>query len=142
MSEYFPRVQEIVIPILRDALPEGVQVTSWVPDIDYREYPIVNVRRVGGPRNSEMPFHMDKPVIEITAYHEDGIEEAEELYARCVDALYKAVDDQKVVDRGYLSFVRETMGMTQFSSLFQDTWRIQGLLQVGIRPTREISHGI
>lgn len=142
MRDYFPRVQEIVIPILRDALPEGVQVTSWVPDIDYREYPIVNVRRVGGPRNSEMPFHMDKPVIEITAYHEGGIEEAEELYARCVDALYKAVDKQQVVDRGYLSFVRETMGMTQFSSLFQDTWRIQGLLQVGIRPTREISHGI
>lgn len=136
--DYFPRMQEIVIPILREALPDDVMVTSWIPDIDYREYPIVNVRRVGGPRDSNMPFFFDQPVIEMTVYHEDGIEEAEELYARAVDALYRAASEQVVVDRGYLSFVRETMGMTQFSSLFQDTWRIQGLIQLGIRPLRKV----
>ena len=136
-SDYFPRVQEIVIPILRDALPDDVTVTSWVPDIDYRDYPIVNVRRLGGPRGSTIPSLMDRPVIEMTAYHEDGIEAAEEVYIRALDALYEACKEQRVVDRGYLSFVRETMGATQFSSLFQDTLRIQGLIQLGIRPTRK-----
>lgn len=134
----FPRVQEVVIPILREAL-EDVPVTSWVPDIDYRDYPLVNVRRLGGPRDWNMPRRLDKPIIELTTYADTCIEDAEELYARCVDALYDALEKQTVVDKGHLSFVRETMGMTQFSSLFQDTWRIQGLIQVGVRPRRKES---
>lgn len=142
MSEldYFPRVQEVVIPLLRDALPEEVHVSSWIPDIDYREYPIVNVRRLGGYRDPSMPAFLDKPVVEITTYHTDGIEATEELYARVLDALFAAHRDQRVVNRGYVSFIRETMGMTQFSSLFQDTWRIQGLIQIGVRPVREVDY--
>lgn len=135
--KYFPRVQEVVIPILRKHLPENVAVTSWVPDIDHRVYPIVNIRRLGGYRDNRLPKKLDLPIIEITAYTDESIEETEALYSRVLDILYEAKDKQEVVDAGHLSHVKETMGATQFSSLFQDTWRIQGLIQVGVRPTRE-----
>ncbi|MDK8478932.1 hypothetical protein QP927_08645 [Corynebacterium pseudodiphtheriticum] len=138
-QDYFPRVQEIILPLLRAGLPDNVHVSSWIPDIDYREYPIVNVRRLGGYRGRDLPSQLDKPVVEITAYHTDGIEATEELYARVLDVLFEATRKQTVVDRGYISFMRETLGMTQFSSLFQDTWRIQGLIQIGIRPVRKDS---
>lgn len=131
----FPRFQEVVLPILRDALGEGVTVSSWVNDIDYRKYPIVNVRRLGGYRSHSLSQHLDQPVIEMTVYHDQGIVEAEELYAKALDALFQAWHTQKVTDAGSISFVRETMGMTQFSSLFSDSWRIQGLIQLGIRPS-------
>lgn len=137
--EYFPRVQEVVIPILRKHLPKDVMVTSWIPDIDHRVYPIINVRRVGGYRDNRMPKKLDLPIIEITAYGNESIEETEALYSRVLDILYEAKDKQEVVDTGHLSHVKETMGATQFSSLFQDTWRIQGLIQVGVRPAREDS---
>ena len=135
--DYFPRVQEVVLPILRDALGPEVTVSSWVNDIDYREYPIVNVRRLGGPRHTGMPEFMDSPVIEMTVHHGEGLVEAEELYTRALSALFEARRTQKVVDRGYLARVRETMGMTQFSSLFQDAFRVQGLIEVVVRPNRE-----
>lgn len=140
MAEYkhFPRVQEVVIPILRKFLPEDVTVTSWVPDIDHRSYPIVNVRRLGGYRDNSIPSQLDLPIIEITAYGNESIEQTEALYSRVLDILYEAKDKQVVVDAGHLSHVKETMGATQFSSLFQDTWRIQGLIQVGVRPAREV----
>src|SRR5690606_21200752 len=48
-----PRVQEIILPVLREALP-GVLVTSWIPDVDRRSYPLVNIRKVGG-----IPVDMD-----------------------------------------------------------------------------------
>lgn len=136
-TDYFPRVQEIVLPILREALGDGVTVTSWVPDIDYREYPIVNVRRLGGSREPDMPEFLDRPVVEITVHHGEGLVEAEEMYARVVSALFDAWRKQKVVSRGYISRVKETMGMTQFSSLFQDAFRVQGLIELNIRPYRE-----
>lgn len=136
----FPRVQEIVLPIIRKAIPHAT-ATSWVPDIDYRTYPIVNVRRLGGPRDRSQPTMMDHPVIEMTVYHDEGLPEAEELYNEALSALYAAQKEQTMVDKGYLSYVRETMGMTQFSSPFQDTYRVQGLIQLGIRPPRkDFSH--
>ena len=135
--DYFPRVQEVILPILREALPDDVTVTSWIPDIDYREYPVVNVRRLGGYRDRDLPMEMDKPVIEMTAYHTDGLPETEALYAKCLEALIEAQRSQKEYGRGRLCFVKETMGKTQFSSLFQDSYRVQGLIQVGVRPLRE-----
>lgn len=137
MQTKFPRFQEILIPILRRGLPDNVKVGSWIEDIDYREYPLVNVRRVGGPRSSKQPFLMDSPTVEITAYHSDGIIEAEELYAKCVDIIFRAHDEQWLTDAGYISHVEERMGMTQFSSLFQDSWRIQGLIAITVRPPRK-----
>lgn len=133
----FPRVQEVVLPILRAALPEDVMVTSWVPDIDYRTYPVVNVRRLGGPRSRENPMNLDKPVIELAVYHDEGLPEAEELYIRALEALYVAKRKQKTTNKGRISHVRETMGATQFPAQFQDTYRVQGLIELGIRPPRD-----
>lgn len=133
MTRNFPRVQEVVLPILREALPDSVTVTTWVPDIDYRDYPIINIRRVGGPRSGSKPGYLDLPVIEMTAYHHLGLIEAEELYIQALDALFAASKNQTTTDNGHISFVKETMGATQFSSLFQDTYRVQGLIQLGIR---------
>lgn len=125
------------MPILRDRLGDNVTVSSWTNDIDYRDYPIVVVRRLGGRRDRKLPMHMDHPVIEMTAFTNEGLIETEELYNEALEALYDAAKRQTVVDMGRLTYVRETMGMTQFSSLFVDSWRVQGLIQIGIRPTPE-----
>lgn len=132
----FPRFQEVLVPILRDAIGDEAHVSTWVDDIDYREYPIVNIRRLGGYRSRNRWSGLDMPVIEMTVYHDAGLIEAEELYIKALEALFDARDDQKVVDAGSITHIRETMGMTQFSSLFQDSWRVQGLIQLGVRPTR------
>lgn len=132
-----PRVQQVVLPILREYLPDGVQVGSWVADVDYRRYPVVNVRRIGGGRSRTYSSGLDRPVIELTVYSADGLVEAEELYHACLDALYEAKARQKVTPAGYITHVRETMGLTQFSSLFQDTFRIQGLIQLGVKPGKD-----
>lgn len=132
----FPRFQEVVVPILRDTLGDEAHVSTWVDDIDYREYPIVNVRRLGGYRSRNRWSGLDMPVIEMTAYHDAGLIEAEELYNKALEALFDARDNQTVVEAGSIPHVREVMGMTQFSSLFQDSWRVQGLIELGIRPNR------
>ena len=130
-----PRIQKVVASILRDALP-GATVTTWVPDIDYREFPIINVRRIGGIRNPTAPLVHSLPVIEMSVYSTDGLIECEELYEEALDALYSAVHTQKQTPAGYLTYIYETMGATQFSSLYQDSWRIQGLIRLGVRAPR------
>lgn len=132
-----PRVQQVVIPLLRSwpALAD-VTISSWVPDIDYREFPIINIRRVGGARHGEHPNLLDKSVIEMTAFTETGLPETETLYAEALEALYDAVRYQTQTDAGYLHSIKETMGATQFSSLFMDSWRVQGLIALGVRPPR------
>lgn len=132
-----PRVQSVVLPILR-GYPElaGVTVTTWIPDIDYREFPLLNVRRVGGFRHDTRPDLLDKPVIEMTVYGDVGLPETELLYTHALDALYLAVRNQTQTPAGYLCSIKETMGMTQFSSLFMDSWRVQGLIALGVRPPR------
>lgn len=134
MASTIPRFQEVVLPILREALPDHVTVTSWVNDVDHRTYPIVHIRRLGGYRDPSKRKMMDHPVIEMTAFGDEGLIETEELYIQALDALMDAALSQKVVDAGRLAYVQETMGMTQFSSLFVDSWRVQGLVKLGIRP--------
>lgn len=138
----FPRFQEIVLPILRAGLPSDVKVGTWIEDIDYRHYPQVNIRRVGGPRDYGRPFDIDRPTMELTAYHNEGPIEAEELYAKSLDLLFEAQQNQTITPAGHLARVEEYMGMTQFSSLFQDTWRVQGLISLSIRPNREVKNGV
>jgi hypothetical protein len=135
-----PRVAKIVVPILRETFtPLGVTVNTWVPDIDYREFPLIQVRRLGGARNPKKPLQFGLPVIELTAYTKtpDGdLPKTEQLYEDALEALYLAVRHQTVTEAGYLHSMKETLGATQFSSLFQDSWRVQGLIQLGIRPPR------
>ena len=130
-----PRIQQVVIPLLREwpAL-ENVHIGSWVEDIDYREFPLLNVRRIGGGRDQAFPNGLDVAVIELTAFSTDGLPECEHLYNRALEALYDAVLHQKQTDTGYLHSINENMGMSQFSSLFMDSWRVQGLLKLGLRP--------
>lgn len=131
-----PRVQDVVLPLLRDALTDDVTVGSWVNDIDYRTFPLVNVRRIGGTRHSQGEKLLDQPVIELTVFTTEGLPETEDLYNLCLDALYDAVDRQTITEHGYLCSIEERMGMTQFSSLFTDSWRVQGLIALGVRPLR------
>lgn len=134
MSE-MPRVQAVVLPILREAFPDVV-VQSWGADIDFRTYPILNVRKVGGIRNKKKPKKLANPTIELTAYGNEGLPETEQLYEDALEVLYDAVTNQIQTPAGYLHSIQETMGGTQFSSLYMDSWRIQGLIRLGVRPPR------
>lgn len=131
-----PRVQAIVLPILRERFP-NVKVGSWVEDIDYRMFPMLNIRRIGGVRHDRRPIDLGMPVIEMTAFGTEGLPETEQLYEDALEALYEAVRLQQETDEGYLHSIKETMGATHLSSLFQDSWRVQGLIQLGVRPPHQ-----
>lgn len=128
-----PRIQAVLLPVLRASLP-GVTVNSWVPDIDYRVFPMIQIRRIGGTRNNKRYDQLSLPVVEMTAYTTDGLIETEQLYEDALEVLYAAVQNQTQTEAGYLHSIKETLGATQFSSLFQDSWRVQGLIQFGLRP--------
>lgn len=133
-----PRAADVILPILRSALP-GVTVTTWGADIDYRTFPFINIRRVGGTRSDRDPTKLNRPVIEMSAYGSTGLPDCEQLYEDALEALYSAVRKQTQTGAGYLHSIKETMGMTQFSSLYQDSWRVQGLIQLGVRPPQPIN---
>ncbi|AFQ97332.1 tail terminator [Mycobacterium phage Rebeuca] len=148
MAEKLARVQKVVLPLLRGhddlldpiSVRQGIapaKVGSWVENIDYRDFPLVNIRRIGGPRHETRPKQLALPVIEMTCYHTEGLVECEELYEACLDVLYDAVKFQTQTPSGYLHSIKETMGATQFSSPFMDSWRVQGLIALGLRPPRK-----
>lgn len=124
-----------MLPILRSEHP-GVEFTTFGADIDYRVFPFVNIRRIGGTRDKDHPTLHGLPVVEITAFTDEGMPETEQLYEDVLETLYDAVRKQTVTPQGSLSSVKETLGATQFSSPFQDSWRVQGLIRLGIRPKR------
>lgn len=128
-----PRVQEVLLPVLREQMP-NVTFTSWIPDVDHRQFPLVNIRRLGG-----LPVdvrRLDRPVIELTAISRDGIVATENIYLDARTVLWDMVKKQTVTPVGSICSYFETMGPTQFDSPFEDTWRVQGLIQLGIRPPR------
>lgn len=130
-----PRVQEVVIPLLRARMDPSVTIGSWVADVDQRTYPIVNIRRLGGlPVDVSL---LDRPVIEMTVYANVNLEDTEDLYLQARQVLWDAWDNQTVVPgKGYIHSYFETLGPTQFDSPWDSTWRVQGLIQLGLRPTR------
>lgn len=133
VERLMPRIQEVVLPLLREQMPE-IRFTSWVPDPDKRVFPFINVRRLGGlPVDVE---RLDRAVIEMTAYSRDGLVATEDLYLDARTVLWRAVKQQTVTPAGNLSSFFETLGPTQFDSPFDDSWRIQGLIQLGLRPPR------
>lgn len=128
-----PRIQEVLLPYFREQFPT-VHFSTWYNPTDHRTFPFVNVRRLGGlPKDVR---RLDFPVIELTAYTRDGLELTEDLYLDVRTALWDMVDKQIVTDAGYLHSYFETMGPTQFDSPFENSWRIQGLIQLGLRPPR------
>lgn len=147
MSNALPRIQQVVLPILRghDDLLDNVSVVpgiapakvgSWVENINLRDFPMVNVRRIGGARHETRPKQLGFPVIEMTVYHTEGLVACERMYEVCLEQLYDAVKHQTQTPAGYLHSIKETMGATQFSSPFMDSWRVQGLIALGLRPAR------
>lgn len=75
-------------------------------------------------------------MIELTCISDVDLGHAEDLYVESLEALYDAYKNQVITPYGHLSSCKETMGLTQFSSQFQSTWRAQGLIELGIRPLR------
>lgn len=133
----FPRIQKVVMPILRaDPRLEGVTISSWVADIDHRTFPLINIRRIGGRRNENAPTIHSAPVIEMTAFSTKDLIDCENIYETALDVLYDAVENQVVTPEGYIQSMFETMGSTQFSSMFQDSWRVQGLIRLSVRKPR------
>jgi hypothetical protein len=130
-----PRIQAVAIPILKAALP-GVDVGSWGKDVDIRTFPYINVRRLGGIDVDIK--RLGEPVIELTAYTKDSYPETESLYLSAREALYDAVLKQTIVPGvGYLHSFFETLGPTEFESPFVDSWRVQGLIRLGLRPPKQ-----
>lgn len=131
------RIQKVLMPLLRaDPRLDGVTINSWIPDVDYRKFPLIMVRRVGGIRNPTAPSLHTMPVAEVAAYTNSSLIECEEIYEAALDVLYDAVENQTQTDAGCLQSMYETMGATQFSSLFQDSWRVQGLIRFCVRRPR------
>ena len=140
LNRTMPRVQEILLPQLRTELTPlwpGLQCVSWIPDVDYRQFPIVQIRRLGGLTPPWMPpTSLDRPVIELTAYAKTSLEDTENLLMDAREVIFLMVRNQTVTDAGYLHSYFETLGPTQFDSPFEDSWRVQTLIQVGVRPPR------
>lgn len=150
-----PKIEAVVRPILVAGLPDHVTVLTWTPDVDVRTgapsvpeldrkgYPIVKIRRLGGLSNQRRPDLLDRAVIELTAFstatdtHYAGYGGTEDLLLDAEHLLFQAVHNQTVVEGiGYLHSWFQTMGPTQFDSPFDDTWRWQSLIQLGLRPPR------
>lgn len=129
-----PRVQEVLFPVLRAEFP-GVDIVSWEKNVRNRNYPFLKVRRLGGLAID--PKQLDRAVIEMTAYTRDGLVPTEDLYLDARQVIWDMVENQTVVDGvGYLHSFFETMGPIQLDSEFDDSWRVQGLIQLGVRPPR------
>lgn len=131
------RVHEIVLPVLRTELATKwptLKCVSWVPDVDYRTFPIVQVRRMGGIARDIQ--RLDRAIIELTAYHSADLPTTEQLLADAITALDNMVDRQTNNSAGSLNTIRMVMGPSQFDSPFDDTFRVQALIQLGLRPPR------
>lgn len=136
-----PRVQRIVLPILRAAPAlSGAKIGSWEEDVDFRHLPMINVRRIGGVRNSEQPTMLGSQIVEMAVFTNVDQPTTEDLYEDALDVLYEAVRSQQQTPSGYLHSIKETMGNTEFGSPFQGTWRSQGLIKLGVRPPKNTSN--
>jgi hypothetical protein len=138
-----PRIQDVVLPILKAGMRSDVKIGSWFEDVARRSFPLLNVRRMGGLNDPKHADELDRAVIELTAYSTakdpdyPGLTGTEDMYLDAKFLLFKAVQEQTVVeDVGYLHSYFETMGPIQLDSPFDGTWRIQGLIQLGLRPAR------
>jgi hypothetical protein len=145
MPRRLPRIQEVVLPILRDGFQPvrpDIEIGSWVDEVSRRDFPLINVRRLGGITTT--PEDLAFPVIELTAYSNNkdsdykGYPGTEQLLLDADYLIYQAVQNQTVVPGvGYLHSYFQTMGPMQFDSPYEDTWRVQMLIQLGLRPTRQ-----
>lgn len=136
-----PRAQAILIPTLQESLEveyPGIKVGSWVEQVLDRQFPLVNLRRVAGSNASKDPNRLDESVIEYTAYGDVSYPNTEQLCMDTRQIIYEMWAKQVVVPNvGYIHSFFQTLSPTQFDSPFDDTWRVQGMIQLGLRPTRD-----
>jgi hypothetical protein len=79
----------------------------------------------------------DRAVIELTAYTDTNLVDCENLCLDAKQVLWDAWKSQTVVPtKGSIGSFYTTLGPTQFDSPYDDTWRVQTLIQLGLRPTR------
>ena len=129
------RPAEVVLPILRTALP-GISVVTYFNDADHRRLPLVQVRPLGGVGHDRHPELLDVRVIELSAHTATDLAATEELWDSAWRALHKAWLRQTVVaDKGWICSIEKNMGATQSAPIFEDSWRVLGLIQLGLRPT-------
>lgn len=133
VARNIPRVEAIVLPILRSAFPDA-QVTSFIPDVSQRRYPLINVRRIGGL--AVAMDRLDRASLEMVVVSAESLAAAQDLYLDARQAIWNAVDQQTVTDAGYLHSFTESVGPMVTTSAFDDTWMVQGLIQLGVRPPR------
>lgn len=133
VTRTMPRVQEVIVPALRSALP-SVAISTWIPDVDKRTYPFINVRRIGG--TAVDVARLDIASLEVAAFTKDGLVATEDLYLDARQIIWELVQSQTVTEAGYLHSFRESIGPTNFDSPFEDSWRVQGVFQLGLRPAR------
>jgi len=127
------RVQSVLLPVLRAELPE-VTFTGKLPPVDFREYPLVNIRRIGGS-SIDVQF-LDRPTIEILAVDDTPVH-SEDLYLDVRQVIFDLVQSQTVIEGvGHLHSFNEAMGPTPIESPLSGTWATQGLIQIGLRPSR------
>lgn len=141
ITRRMPRINDVLLPVLRDELADDwpeLQVTSWIPNIDFRSYPLLNVRRIGGaPVDVDL---FDHPVVEIAALSGPDLPTCEKLLLDARQVIWEMVRDQRVVNGvGYLHSYSEQLGPTQLESPADDIWRYQMTVSLGLRPTRERS---
>lgn len=134
IGRQMPRTEKVALVILRDGFPSSVTVDTWTANVQNRTYPIVHVRRLGGVPVD--PDRLDIAVVEFTTYSREGLVAATDLYYDTRSLIWRSVRDQVVTEHGYYHSYKEVMGPTQLDSVYGDTWRVQGLIQLGVRPPR------
>lgn len=128
-----PRIESVLLPILREGLP-GVMVSTWAPDVDHRNYPLVNVRRAGDQDPDPELFGL--ATVELSAWTTEDLPTTEELYLDARWAIWQAVRKQTLTPAGFLHSYREILGPIPVDTQFDLTWRTIGILKLGFRPLR------
>lgn len=130
-----PRPQSVMLPVLREGLGQGVMVTTWMPDLGHRTYPLLNVRREGGGSSAYRSL-LDRPIMILEGYSRDGVAGAENLVMDSLFILEDAVAKQTLTDVGYLHSMVDSGGIISLPTDLQDVWVTQAIIRVGIRPLR------
>ena len=72
----------------------------------------------------------------MTCYGDVDLASTENIFLDARTLVWDLFDKQIVTPKGTISSYFETMGPSQFDSPFEDTWRVQSLTQLGMRPPR------
>lgn len=126
-----PRVSAVILPILREALPD-VQVVSFVPELSDRAYPVLLARRSGGSA-IDMEL-LDRCRVEFQLWHPDSPGAAEDLALSARASLVQAWKDQRVVGGASIGRITESSGLTFARDPGDAAWRVQSSYELFIRP--------